>query len=88
VAGIDGIDIGASETSSETRDPSKFCTMIKRRIYGMSEPTYIAYYLDRPDDIREAYKQTIGLLMYYQAQANIEATRLSVLTYARDNKFM
>jgi hypothetical protein len=54
----------------------------------MSEPTYIAYYLDRPDDIREAYKQTIGLLMYYQAQANIEATRLSVLTYARDNKFM
>lgn len=88
VAGIDGIDIGASETSSETRDPSKFCTLIKRRVYGMSEPTYVAYYLDRPDDIREAYKQTIGLLMYYQALANIEASRLSVLTYARDNKFM
>ena len=88
VAGIDGIDIGASETSSETRDPSKFCTLVKRRVYGMSEPTYVAYYLDRPDDIREAYKQTIGLLMYYQALANIEASRLSVLTYARDNKFM
>ena len=88
VAGIDGIDIGASETSIQTRDPSKFCTTIKRRIYGMSEPMYIAYYIDRPDDIREAYKQTIGLLMYYQAQANIEATRLSMLTYARDNKFM
>ena len=60
--------------------------MIKRRVHGMKEPTYVAYYLDRPDDIREAYKQTIALLMQYQAKANIEATRLSVLTYARDNK--
>ena len=87
VAGIDGIDIGQSETSTLTRDPSKFCTMIKRRVYGMKEPTYVAYYLDRPDDIRDAYKQTMALLWYYQAKANIEATRLSVLTYARDNKF-
>ena len=88
VAGIDGIDIGALETSKETRDPSKFCTVIKKRLYGMTEPTYVAYYLDRPNDIREAYKQTIGLLWYYSAIANIEATRLSLLTYARDNKFM
>lgn len=88
VSGIDGIDIGYAETSIQTRDPSKFCTTIKRRVYGMSEPMYVAFYMDRPDDIREAYKQTIGLLMYYQAQANIEASRLSVLTYARDNKFM
>lgn len=88
VAGIDGIDIGQLETSVQTRDPSKFCTLIKRRIYGAKEPTYVAYYLDRPNDIREAYKQTIGLLMYYNAKANIEATRLSLITYARDNKFM
>ena len=87
VAGIDGIDIGQAETSKETRDPSKFCTMIKRRVHGMKEPMYVAYYLDRPDDIREAYKQSMALLWYYQAKANIEATRLSVLTYARDNKF-
>jgi hypothetical protein len=56
VAGIDGIDIGQAETSAQTRDPSKFCTVIKRRVYGMKEPSYVAYYLDRPDDIREAYK--------------------------------
>ena len=87
VAGIDGIDIGQAETSTQTRDASKFCTMIKRRVHGMKEPMYVAYYLDRPDDIRDAYKQTMALLWYYQAKANIEATRLSVLTYARDNKF-
>ena len=88
VGGIDGIDIGQAETSDQTRDPSKFCTVIKRRIYGLKEPTYVAYYLDRPNDVRDAYIQTIGLLMWYNCQANLEATRMSVLTYARDNKFM
>lgn len=88
VSGIDGIDIGQLETSINTKNPSKFCTVIKRRLYGMKEPMYVAYYLDRPNDIREAYKQTIALLMYYNAKANIEATRLSLITYARDNKFM
>ena len=88
VGGIDGIDIGQSETSDQTRDPSKFCTVIKRRIYGLKEPTYVAYYLDRPNDIRDAYIQSIGLLMWYNCKANLEATRMSVLTYARDNKFM
>lgn len=88
VGGIDGIDIGQLETSYYTKDPSKFCTVIKKRIYGMGEPVYVAYYMDRPDDIRDAYKQTIALLWYYQAQANLEATRVSLLTYARNNKFM
>ena len=88
ISGIDGIDIGALETSDKTKDPSKFCTVIKKRIYGMEEPKYVAYYLDRPNDVRDAYKQTIGLLMWYNCQANIEASRLSLLTYARDNKFM
>ena len=54
----------------------------------MKEPQYVAYYMDRPNDIREAYKQTICLLMYYNAKANVEASRLSLLTYARENKFM
>ncbi len=88
VGGIDGIDIGALETSENTKNPSKFCTVIKRRVYGMKEPTYVAYYLDRPNDIRDAYKQTMALLMWYNCQANLEATRMSIITYARSNKFM
>ena len=38
VAGIDGIDIGANQTSKETRDPSDFCITIKRRAFGLNEP--------------------------------------------------
>nr|DAU11604.1 MAG TPA: hypothetical protein [Bacteriophage sp.] len=38
VAGIDGIDIGASQTSEDTKSPSDFCIVIKKRIFGMNEP--------------------------------------------------
>ena len=48
VAGIDGIDIGANQTSDKTKDPSDFCITIKTSIW-MSEPQYVAVmYKDRP----------------------------------------
>ncbi len=88
VAGIDGIDIGMSETSSQTRDPSDFCMVVKKRIYGLSDPAYVAIYKDRPDDIREAYETAIALAMYYNCVINIEATRRGMVTWARDRHFM
>jgi hypothetical protein len=86
VAGIDGIDIGASQTSDKTKDPSDFCITIKRRAFGMSEPQYVAMYKDRPGNIREAYKIAMCLLRYYNAKVNIEATRMGMVTWARENK--
>ena len=38
VAGIDAIDLGESETSSETKNGSDFCIVIKKRIKGVSPP--------------------------------------------------
>jgi hypothetical protein len=38
VAGVDGIDIGAAQTSDTTRDASDFCMVIKRRTFGLREP--------------------------------------------------
>ena len=86
VAGIDGIDIGANQTSKETRDPSDFCMVIKRRAFGLNEPQYVAMYKDRPGDIREAYKIAMCLARYYNCQINIEATRMSMVTWAREKK--
>lgn len=88
VAGLDGIDIGQQQTSDYTRNPSKFCTMIKRRIHGMKEPMYVAYYMDRPQRIEEAYEQTIALMYYYNAIGNIEASRLGILGWAKSEKWM
>lgn len=86
VAGIDGIDIGAAQTSEETRSPSDFCIVIKKRAYGLSEPQYVAIYKDRPQNIREAYKIAMCLIKYYNCRVNIEATRVGFLTWAREHK--
>lgn len=86
VAGIDGIDIGAAQTSKETRDPSDFCIVIKRRAFGLNEPQYIAMYKDRPQNIREAYKIAMCMCRYYNCRINIEATRVGMITWARENK--
>lgn len=84
VAGVDGIDIGAAQTSDTTRDASDFCMVIKRRTFGLREPQYVAIYKDRPNDLREAYETAIALAMYYNCLINIEATRMSFVTWARD----
>lgn len=88
VAGIDGIDIGAAQTSTQTRDPSDFCIVIKKRIFGMNEPQYVAMYKDRPNDIREAYKIAMCLAQYYNCKINIEATRMSMVTWAREKNLL
>ena len=87
VAGIDSIDIGQDQTSDATKDPSKFCIVIKKRAFGLQQPQYVAYYLDRPDDERQAYKIALKMMMWYNCRANIEATRLTMLHWANNNGF-
>ena len=86
VAGIDGIDIGANQTSEKTKDASDFCITILRRAHGLKEPQIVAMYKDRPGNIREAYKIAMCLIRYYNCKVNIEATRMGMVTWARENK--
>ena len=52
VAGIDGIDIGLLETSKETRNPSKFATVIKKRLYGMNENPAVYYKINKGKHVK------------------------------------
>ena len=88
VIGIDGIDIGKSQTSEYTKDPSDFCLVVFKRAYGMEEPQFVAMYKDRPNDVRECYKIAIKLAQYYNAQINIEATRQGIIPYAKERKLL
>lgn len=88
VAGVDGIDIGAAQTSDYTKDPSDFCIVIYKRVYGLRDPMVVATYKDRPQDLREAYETAIALAMYYNALINIEATRMSFCSWAKSKKFL
>lgn len=88
VIGIDGIDIGKSQTSEATKEPSDFCLTVYKRTHGLQEPQFVALYKDRPNDIRECYKIAIKLAQYYNAIINIEATRQSIIPYARERKLL
>ena len=83
VAGIDAIDIGASESASDY-DVSDFCVVIKKRVFGMQEPKFVAIYKDRPNNIREAYEMTLKLLTWYNAQAMLEYTKISIQRYFQE----
>lgn len=61
VAGIDAIDMGKRDSASDN-DVSDFCIVIKKRVFGMDDPKYVAIYKDRPNDIRKAYDLTMKLL--------------------------
>ena len=61
VAGIDSIDIGTDNSATDD-DVSNFCIVIKKRVFGDSEPKYVAVYKDRPRDIRVAYMIALKLL--------------------------
>ncbi len=77
VAGIDSIDMGKAETSDETRDPSEFCIVIKRRQHGLKPPAYVAIYKDRPNNINDAYRIALKLCEWYNCQALLENSKIN-----------
>lgn len=87
VGGIDSIDIGTDDSSSD-KNPSEFCIVIKKRVHGLNEPQYVAMYKDRPRDPREAYENAAKLLTYYNCQAVLEATRTAILMHFKNRKFL
>lgn len=91
VAGIDSIDIGASDSATDY-DVSDFCIVIKRRTFGMKPAKYVAIYKDRPNDIREAYETARKLLTWYNAKAMLEYTKIGIQRYFQEmhcaNMFM
>lgn len=87
VGGIDSIDLGVQD-SSDQKNGSEFCIVIKKRVFGQSDPMYVAMYKDRPRDLREAYENAAKLLTYYGCQAVLESTRTAILTYFREAKYL
>lgn len=86
VAGIDSIDAGQNESAMDY-DVSDFCIVIKRRMFGMNPPKYVAIYKDRPWDIREAYETARKLLVWYNAKAMLEYTKIGIQRYFQSKNF-
>jgi hypothetical protein len=86
VAGIDSIDKALGDSMDD--GGSKFCITIKKRTYGMEGNKYVAYYMDRPYDIREAYEKAAQLLTMYNCKANIEDTKIGIIGYYREKHWL
>lgn len=86
VAGIDGIDMGGEDTSDNTRDPSSFAVIVFKRAVGLEPPKPVAFYMDRPEKIKDAHLTCLKLLQWYNAQACLESTRISIQQFFRQKK--
>ncbi|MCF0114875.1 MAG: hypothetical protein HUJ56_05935 [Erysipelotrichaceae bacterium] len=53
---------------------------------GTQEPTIVAIYKDRPNEVNTAYKIALTLIKYYNARVNVEATRVGFLNWAKTAK--
>lgn len=93
IGGIDSIDIGSTDSASikgsgQAEKLSEFCIVVKKRVFGQSDPMYVAMYKDRPRDPREAYETAAKLLTYFNCNAVLESTRTAITTYFRDHKYL
>ena len=85
VAGIDAIDMGTGDSATDN-DVSDFCIVIKRRAFGMESPKYVAMYKARPREIKTAFETAMRLLVWYNAKALLEYTKISIQQYFINNK--
>ena len=84
-SGTDSIDHGVDDSVVGERG-SKFCITIKKRRFGNSGNKYVAYYLERPSDVRLAYANAARLLWYYNCKTNLEDTKINFRTWLREKK--
>lgn len=85
VAGIDAIDMGTGDSATDN-DVSDFCIVIKKRAFGMESPKYVAMYKARPKEIKTAFETAMRLLVWYNAKALLEYTKISIQQYFIHNK--
>lgn len=86
VGGIDGIDQGVND-SVVGENGSKFAAVIKMRQFGLEGDDYVAYYKERPGDVRIAYENALKLSEYYNCKMNIERSKLNVASHFRNKGY-
>ena len=85
--GLDSIDTSSDTTTGQT-DLSKFCAVVFKRAFGLSEPRVVALYKFRPNQVTTAYDEAMKLAQYYGCKILVEATRVGIIEYFRKNDQM
>jgi hypothetical protein len=94
VAGCDSIDQGIRDSSSavNNRAGSELAMTVKKRIvdYGYfshSSNIYVAVYHKRSKDVRDDWDNALKLAYFYNAEVNIEYTKIGIVSHFREHGF-
>lgn len=88
IAGYDGIDQGTSDSSS--KGGSKLSLVIKKGMnpnlkLGSTVNKYVCKINYRPQEVEDAYEQSMLALIYYNAKVNIEYSKINIVAYFKKN---
>lgn len=88
IAGYDGIDQGTSDSSS--KGGSKLSLVIKKGMnpnlkLSSTVNKYVCKINYRPQEVEDAYEQSMLALIYYNAKVNIEYSKINIVAYFKKN---
>jgi len=90
VGGVDSIDQGTGDSSYATNSNkgSELCAMIKKRVlhdnyFNETSNLYVAMYKKRSKNVIDDYENTIKLAVYYNAEINLEYTKINIVSQFR-----
>jgi len=94
VAGADSIDQGTGDSSHATNSikGSELAILIKKRIldkgyFRTTSNLYVASYKKRSHDVRTDWDNALKLAYYFNAEVNIEYTKIGIVGHFRDHGF-
>jgi len=94
VGGIDSIDQGTMDSAyaTDSKKGSELAMLVKKRIvdkgyFRTTSNIYVAKYSRRSADVRTDWDNALKLAYYYNAEVNIEYTKIGIVGYFRDMGF-
>jgi hypothetical protein len=94
VAGADSIDQGLSDSSfaTDNRKGSELAILVKKRVlekgyFRTSSNVYVAKYKKRSQNVRDDWDNAMKLSYYFNAEVNIEYTKIGIVSHFREHGF-
>jgi hypothetical protein len=94
VGGCDSIDQGTADSAyaTDSKKGSELAILIKKRIvekgyFRTTSNIYVAKYVKRSADVRTDWDNALKLAYYFNAEVNIEYTKIGIVGWFRDQGF-
>ncbi len=91
VGGCDSIDQGTMDSAyaTDSKEGSELAILIKKRVldkgyFRTTSNIYVAKYAKRSADVRSDWDNALKLAYYFNAEVNIEYTKIGIVGYFRD----